>query len=422
MTSIRLPYPHPGQQIIQQQARRFNWLAAGRRWRKTTLVMSIAVEEAATRGKTIVWGAPTYDQVRVGWEETRRACRGAANFNETRMHARFPNGGQILYRSLDNPDNARGHTADGVVIDEIQDVHPDAWYEVLRPMLLDTGGWMWGVGTPKGQNWVYVEHNRAADRTDSRAWQVPTLGVRITDHGLEREPHPLENPNVAFSEIEQLYESLPQATFQQEILGIFLQNEGAVFRNITANLTAPLDATPAAHAGHRTVMGVDWAQVHDYTALSVLCVPCRCEVALDRFNQVEWAVQRDRLSTLAARWAVQSVLAELNSIGSPNVEALQRAGLPVRGFATTASSKPPLIQALALALEREDYRWLDIPVATAELAAYEVTVTPQTGAARYSAPPGLHDDTVITRALALRAATTDAGLVDPAAQQQLEDW
>ena len=57
------------------------------------------------------------------------------------MTVTLPNAGRIVFRSLDNPDNARGHTADGVVIDEVGHIKPAAWYEVLRPMLIDTGGW-----------------------------------------------------------------------------------------------------------------------------------------------------------------------------------------------------------------------------------------------------------------------------------------
>jgi hypothetical protein len=200
MAEITLPFPHPGQITIREQARRFNWLAAGRRWRKTTMVMSIAVEEASA-GKTVFWGAPTFDQVRIGWDETGRACGGIAKFNQTLMSVAFPSGGKIIYRSLDDPDNARGHTADGIVIDEVQDVKPAAWYEVLQPMLVDTHGWAWFIGTPSGRNWFFTEHVAAHDRPDSRAWQVPTLGVEIQNGELIRKPHPLENPNISFEEI-----------------------------------------------------------------------------------------------------------------------------------------------------------------------------------------------------------------------------
>ena len=78
----------------------------------------------------------------------------------------------------------------------------------------------------------------------------------------------------------------------------------------------------------------------------MVCTECRLEVALDRFNKIQWSFQRARLDALARRWGVQHIEAEENSIGSPNIEALQREGLPVIPFTTTAASKPPLIQSL----------------------------------------------------------------------------
>ncbi len=78
--------------------------------------------------------------------------------------------------------------------------------------------------------------------------------------------------------------------------------------------------------------------------------------------------------------------------------------MPVKPFVTTATSKPPLIQSLALSLERNEWRWLDIPVATAELAAYESKVSSTTGRVSYGAPEGVHDDTVMARAIMLQAS------------------
>lgn len=69
----------------------------------------------------------------------------------------------------------------------------------------------------------------------------------------------------------------------------------------------------------------------------------------------------------------------------------------------TATSKPPLIESLALAFEREECRWQDDPIWTGELEAYERKVSPITGRSQYSAPEGMHDDTVIARALAWEA-------------------
>jgi hypothetical protein len=103
------------------------------------------------------------------------------------------------------------------------------------------------------------------------------------------------------------------------------------------------------------------------------------------------------------KWGVRFSKAEQNSIGMPIIEQLQRRGINVLGFETTATSKPPLIESLALELERGTVQWLDLPFATSELETYERKVNPHTGRAQYSAPEGLHDDTVIARALMLSA-------------------
>jgi len=399
--TIRLPYPHQGQQAVRRQARRFNWLAAGRRWRKTTLGMSVAVE-GAVRGQQLLWGAPTFDQVRICWNEMRHAAATVAKFTQQRMTAEFPTGGRVVFRSLDDPDNARGHTADGVIIDEAEKVKQGAWYEVLRPMLIDTHGWAWMLGTPLGRNWFWREHIAAVDRDDSACWQIPTKGCKVQGNALVRKPHPLENPEVPWAEIEHLFATLPVRTFRQEILAEFLEGEGAVFRNIKACCTLE-PSTPAEHEEHEIVIGADWGKTNDYTVLSVGCRECQQEVELDRFHGISYRLARQRLAALIERWDAYDVLAESNAMGEPVIDEMQYGGLPVRGFQTTASSKPPLIENLALSLEREEVHFLDDPIAVAELEAYEMKTNANTGRVTYAAPEGLHDDTVMARALMCRA-------------------
>jgi hypothetical protein len=169
-------------------------------------------------------------------------------------------------------------------------------------------------------------------------------------------------------------------------------------------MNAP-DAQPGDHSNHRIVAGVDWGKANDFTAISIGCADCRVELARDRFNQVDYVLQRARLAALCEQWKPQMILAEQNSIGDPIIEVLQREGLPVVPFQTTASTKPPLIENLALALERTEWQFQPDAIWTAELEAYERTVSSATGRSSYSAPAGLHDDTVIARALMLWAAS-----------------
>jgi hypothetical protein len=96
------------------------------------------------------------------------------------------------------------------------------------------------------------------------------------------------------------------------------------------------------------------------------------------------------------------ILAESNSIGEPIIEQLRRDGLPVRGFTTTSASKALIIEALALAFEKESIRIIDDPVLVGELQAYESVRLPG-GMTRYGAPEGMHDDCVMAVAIGWHA-------------------
>ena len=265
----------------------------------------------------------------------------------------------------------------------------DAWNAVIRPTLTDYEGEADFYSTPKGMGFFHTLYTRGEDEAfpDWASFHFPTSS----------------NPYIKQSEIDAAQQELPADVFRQEYLAEFIQGEGAVFRNITANLTK--EATlPEEHKGHVIVAGVDWGQVNDFTAISIVCETCKRELELDRFNQIDWEFQRTRLLAAMDRWNVKFTLAEENSIGSPNLEALGKlTPRRVDGFMTTAQTKPPLIQSLALALEQEEFKWLDVPVATRELEAYEAKRNEMTNRIQYSAPQGFHDDTVIARCLAREA-------------------
>src|SRR5690242_16366679 len=181
---IALPSMHAGQLHVHRNRKRFTLLDAGRRWRKTTYTLTEQVVAALERRGEYIYGAPTYKQVRVPWNELKHANRsGHITFNESRMEATLPNGSLIHFVSLDNPDNARGLTAMGIVLDEYADIHPDAWNLVLSHMLADTGGWAIKAGTPKGRNHFYREFMaaQAGEAPDHVAFHAPTRGVKIVN-------------------------------------------------------------------------------------------------------------------------------------------------------------------------------------------------------------------------------------------------
>lgn len=347
--------------------------------------------KTALEGLPVAWFSPTYKMLSEVWSEMKSSTTPL----QTRVSAQdhrleLITGGLIDCWSLDAVDSVRGRKYARAVLDEAAMVANlgDAWQAAIRPTLTDYKGDAFFLSTPKGINFFHECFSRGLDPNvqDWVCWQSPTT----------------DNPYIDPAEVEAARQELPEMVFRQEYLAEFLQNEGAVFRNIEANLTAPR-STPDQHRGHRIVAGVDWGQKNDFTVISVACAQCRTEVELDRFNKIEWAFQRARLRASYDRWTLSDCLVETNSIGGPNLEALHRDGLRVRGFETTSQSKPPLIQSLALALERTECRWLPDPVGKTELLAYESKINPTTGRVSYSAPEGGHDDTVMARALAWEA-------------------
>lgn len=409
---IQLPYPHAGQQRVLREAGRFNVLSAGRRWRKTTLVVPRAFE-TAINGGTHFWGAPTYDQTEIAWEESNRAIRNAGwgvSKSVQRLTLNIHGAGRIMFRSLDDPDNARGKTAHSVTIDEAGDVQEVAWYEVILPMLLDTGGSAWLIGTPKGRNWFHREWAAAQEdqrKSDWRAWQIPTLGVEITPDGLVRAPHPYENPHIQFTEILRMYRDMSERRFRQEILAEFIDDAGGVFRGVKACATVPLRELGVPYAG-TFVMGVDWGRSVDFTVLVLLDRVTKRVVDFDRFNRVDWPLQLGRIRAMYERWhkvgGMIAIHAEENSMGQPHVAALQRDGLPVVPFETNNASKALLVDNLSLMIERGRVAYPNLPPLVNELEAFTQTRLPS-GLMRYHAPPGenSHDDCVMAFGIAALA-------------------
>ena len=391
---VTLPRPHEKQQEIEASRAKRKVIVAGRRAGKTTLAAMTACEKAR-EGRRVLLASPTQDQADQFWEKCRSWLAplidaGIVQKNETRRTLIFPNGGRIRAKTAHDADTLRGDYADFLVLDEFAIMDPSAWDLVGAPMLLDNDGDAWFISTPKRKNHFHAMYARALgdDTGRWRAWH-------FTSH---------DNPHLSRAALDEITADLTEDSYKQEIMAEFLDNEGAVFRNIAACMHAPKYATPAEHKGHRLVMGADWGKQQDYTALSVVCAECRREVAHDRFNKIDYEYQRGRLVNLAETWGVTVIVPEANSIGAPIIEQLQReprlSRVRIAPFETTASSKPPMIESLALAMERVECQWIDDPIWTAELEAYEMKVSPTTNRPTYSAPEGVHDDTVIARGLA----------------------
>jgi len=380
--TLMLPDLYPLQREIVDSPAKRKVVNAGRRAGKTQM-FAIAAIEGMLSGQKVLLSSTSQEQADIFWQRIKlwtAPLRPYAYKNETKRIFEFA-GGRIRVKTGSDADALRGEDADLLILDECARLDPAAWYEVGAPMLADRNGDAVFSSTPNRKNWFYLLFQRAIADTSGRyaAWQFSTHS----------------NPHLSKTAVAELSADMTADTYRQEILAEFLDSGGEVFRNVTERATEQR-ATP--YSG-RFVMGLDWAQKVDSTVIAVMDVDTRRMVDMDRFTGVAWALQRGRVITMYNKWQPQAIYAESNSIGSPNIEALQNEGLPIIPFETTATSKPPLIESLALAFERGEIAILDDGVLTGELSAY-ARKTSSTGRSQYSAPDGMHDDTVIALALA----------------------
>jgi len=385
---IRLPALTEVQQKIWDYPARFKVIVAGRRFGKTILG-GLKATVVALRGGRAWWVAPNYKLATEGWLRVCDLGRQVpgAEVRKKDWVWRFPSGGSVEVRSAYDPNDLRGAGLDHVTVDECAYLDEEAWTNCLRPALSDRQGSAWFIGTPGGRNWFHRLYLRGkAGEGSWKAFQYPTSA----------------NPYIPDEEIEIAESELPRDVFRQEYLAEFLEDQGTVFRNIAPNMKLG-EGKPEEHIGHYMVMGTDWAQKKDFTVVSVGCSDCMCEVEIARLNEIQYSAQRELILQLHRKWSPSRIICEANAMGQPNIEDLQEIGLPVVPFWMEASTKPSLIRNLQIALEKEEIAWIDDPVGRMELEAYTMELNPQTMRPRYSAPKGMHDDTVIARALMARA-------------------
>ena len=384
-TTITLNMPHPGQMEILNNPARFKVLACGRRWGKSEVGLIEILKAAHLEHKRCWWVVPGYQTADDIWPDLVNAVKDLKDvvISHSKRRINLPKGGMIAIRTAHNPDKLRGPGLDFAVLDEAAFMPVRIWHNVIRPMLATTRGVARFLSTPNGRNWFW---ERLRDGLDPLQEEWAAFQFRTGQSDL-----------VDAAELQSLRESTPEHIWECEYQAKFTDDRGQVFRRITdAAAPAPYHQP---QPGHAYVAGVDWGRSKDYTAIAVLDASNGKMVALERFNQVGWELQRDRLAQVVKKWRPQVVWAEANSIGEPNIDALVRQGLPVRRFYTSAKSKAPLIESLALAIERNDITLLDDPVLLGELADYKFDRL-SNGSYRYGAPSGGHDDTVIATALA----------------------
>lgn len=204
------------QRLIADSPLRFRVAVCGRRFGKTHLAIRELARYARFPNQRCWYVAPTYRMAKqIVWKKLKKrliAINWVKKINEQDLTLELVNGSEISLRGADNYDSLRGVGLNFVVLDEFADIDKEAWYEVLRPTLADTGGHALFLGTPKGYNWAKEIYDLAKTRKDWVSFQFTTI----------------DGGNVPADEIEQARIDLDARTFAQEFLATFEKYSGII--------------------------------------------------------------------------------------------------------------------------------------------------------------------------------------------------
>lgn len=380
--------PHRSQRTIHADRRyRFRAVCCGRRWGKTRFAAAELFDIAGERGGLYAWIAPTYYIAERGQKALALIGGDFVKFRgQNPVRANFTASGgpvEILFLSADNPDTILGDGFDGVIVDEAARIERSVWEMNIRPALADKQGWAVLISTPRARNWFFDFHTRGRDPTEKiyRSYSFSSL----------------DNPYFPRAEFEEARRTTPQDIFRQEYEAQFLEDSAGVFRNIEACL---LSATPAPTGD--IAIGCDLAKHTDWTVLIAMDRKTGACVDFERFNHLDWPIQKERILAFCRKWRGLLVM-DATGAGDPIYDDLARVWPRIEPVKFTNHTKAELVQRLIVAIEQKQASW---PAAwetlTNELRRFEYSIS-QSGAITYSAPSGFHDDCVIALALANKA-------------------
>jgi len=323
MPDIRLvlPRPHEAQQVILREAKRYNVLACGRRFGKTTLGGNLLSDPVLKDGLPCAWFAPTYRLLEEAYNDHKRiyqpVIRRAVQTPAPRIE--LITGAAIDYWTLDDPSTvARGRKYKRVIIDEAAMARhlEQAWTEAIRPTLTDYKGDAFFLSTPKGSNYFKSLHAMAGVDPDWMAWQMPTTA----------------NPWIDAEEVAKAGESLPSIAFRQEYLAEFVDAAGARIKREWLRFGDAPEGLPV-------YLGVDLAirtkAEADYTAVVALSRGDDGTIYVLDVNRTraDFASVLRFIEAMAEKWKpVMIGIEQVQYQAAVVQELMRRTKLPIRGI------------------------------------------------------------------------------------------
>ena len=293
------------------------------------------------------------------------------------MEITLKNGSMVAFRSLEDPDRARGpHGIGGYWFDEAAKCPERAWH-VAAPMLIRAGGIAIATTTPLGYDWTY-------DNLEKHALVYKTPGYWTAKWWSEHNPLFATNP-VMKEEIDTQRRIMPPELFAQEYQAERTNAQGLVYgplvhQNVLVDDDAVRRYMPEwqGHLGsidpsRPIIVGLDSGSDHPFGAVMIVVTPKGLVVIADylvrmkapslhhneigfkfclsRFTNITFAANKNE-AALKLEWA-------LKGTGVAGVENKHEVGIP-RTYGWLATKQLKFAYTVSQTIEQMgSYRYAD---------------------------------------------------------------
>ena len=356
-------------------------IKAGRRTGKTfNFVLWLLIQLINNAGKSGLWVDTKHSNIDKYVERyfkpmlKKMNLWDKCNWNQQKKVLTLHNGSYIDFGSAERPEMMEGFGYDFAVLNEAGIIlkKKTLWDNTLYPMIKHAMVRI--IGTPKGKN-TFETLYRKYDHYSFSAY---------------------DSPYWTEQEIQEAKETMTQEAFAQEMMADFIEGAGAVFRNIIENIGGELLESPV--EGRSYVLSADLAKHTDFTVIFIADKETRQIVYHDRFNQIDWGLQKSRIIEAYHKFKCVNGIIDATGVGDGIFDDLINAGLSLEGFKFTATTKQELVSNLSVAMDNQNIHYPRIETLIDELSIYAYEQRAN-GTFSYSAPEGFHDDEVMALAL-----------------------
>lgn len=305
-----------------------------------------------------------------------------AGMNATELKITLKNGSIIQLIGADNfSKSGVGTNPIGVVLSEYSINDPKVW-NFIRPILAVNKGWAIFNFTPRGQNHAYEMLEMAKNNPE---WFVQVLTVTdtniLTPDDIARERN----------------EGMSMAMIDQEFYCKFIESATSFFKDIPEVCSLEPEMF---NFDHRFQMGVDLARYNDYTAISVIDLNTFKQVYLERFNQLDWNLQKAKIEGVYYRFGQPKGFIDATGVGDPIVDDLNNRGVRLEAVKFNETNRKDILTNLSIKMEQRKIQLLNDTVLKDELGYFQYEMS-EKGKLRIKVPDQLHDDTVFATALSV---------------------